>query len=190
MEKQSVKEILGENPIIAAVSSREQLVQAVDHSPCDIIFILHGDIMNLKSDVEYALNKNKYVFVHVDLILGLSHDIYSLEFIHEVVKPTGIITTKASLVKRAKDLELFVIQRLFMLDSKSFREGIEILKKTRPDAVEIMPGVVIKAIKSIVTQTHLPVIAGGLIDTKQEILNALDAGATSVSTSDIKMWNS
>ncbi len=190
MENQSMKDLLLDNPIIAAVSSHEKLMEAVDQSHCDVLFILYGDIMTLKQEVDFAKNKGKTVFVHMDLILGLSHDSHSLEYIHEVIQPAGILTTKASLVKKAKDLDMYVVQRLFMLDSKSFKDGIDLLKRTKPDAVEIMPGVVTKAITAIAKNTRLPVIAGGLIDTKQEIMDALDAGATSVSTSDMKLWSS
>ena len=186
----NLEEALMDNPIIAAVSSSEKLKEAVEASSCEIIFILDSEILTLKKDVAYALEHDKLVFVHMDLISGLSHDVHALAYIHEEIKPTGILTTKASLVKKAKELNLYVIQRLFMLDSKSLRDGIASIKKTMPDAVEIMPGIATMAITEITQKTRKPVIAGGLIETKQQMIEALKAGAVSVSTSKTQLWES
>lgn len=186
----NLEEALMDNPIIAAVSSREKLKEAVEASPCEIIFILESEILTLKKDVNYVLEHDKLVFVHMDLISGLSHDVHALAYIHEEIKPTGILTTKASLVKKAKELNLYVIQRLFMLDSKSLRDGIASIKKTLPDGVEIMPGIATMAITEINQKTRKPVIAGGLIESKQQMMEALKAGAVSVSTSKSLLWES
>lgn len=39
-------------------------------------------------------------------------------------------------------------------------------------------------IKRIVQHQHIPVIAGGLIDDKEDIMTALKAGATAISTTE------
>lgn len=46
-----------------------------------------------------------------------------------------------------------------------------------------------KIIDQITKQTHLPVIAGGLISDKQEIMNGLKAGALAISSGDPSLWN-
>jgi len=45
-----------------------------------------------------------------------------------------------------------------------------------------------KVIKRIVQHQHIPVIAGGLIDDKEDIMTALKAGATAISTTRQELW--
>ena len=51
-----------------------------------------------------------------------------------------------------------------------------------------MPGVIPKALRPFSRQ-EIPVIAGGLIETKQEVTAALFAGAIAVSTGKKELWN-
>lgn len=189
MKKKDMYEILGDNPIIAAVSDRERLDKALE-SPCEVIFMLYGDIFTLKEDVQAVLDRKKYVFVHLDLIKGFSNDAYSLKYIHEKINPSGVVTTKTSIVKKAKEINFFVIQRLFILDSKSIQAGIQSIQQVTPDAVEIMPGVVPKITREISKTVRVPIITGGIIETKHEVIESLDAGATCISTSCEKIWYS
>ena len=64
---------------------------------------------------------------------------------------------------------------------------IEMLKNTNPHLMEIMPGVIGKAIRRY-SKTHVPVIAGGLIQTKAEVTEALSCGALAVSTGEKGLW--
>ena len=61
------------------------------------------------------------------------------------------------------------------------------LHNTNPHFMEIMPGVIPKAITRF-SRCGIPVIAGGLIESKQEVTEALGAGATAVSTGQEKLW--
>lgn len=189
MRKKDIYEIFANNPIIAAVSDREKLDRALK-SPCEVIFMLYGDIFTLEDDVKAVIEHGKHVFVHLDLIKGFSNDSHSLKYIQEEIQPDGVVTTKANIVKKAKELNCFVIQRLFILDSKSIQAGIHSIQQVTPDAVEIMPGVVPKITKEINKAVKVPIITGGLIDTKHEIIESLDAGATCISTTCEKIWYS
>ena len=53
--------------------------------------------------------------------------------------------------------------------------------------MEIMPGVIGKAIQRF-SGGRVPVIAGGLIQTKAELTQALACGATAVSTGQQTLW--
>ena len=55
-------------------------------------------------------------------------------------------------------------------------------------APEIMPAIAYKTIARIRKKTHIPIIAGGLIETKEEIFSALGAGASMVSTARYELW--
>jgi len=178
---------LQNNPIIAAIKDCNQLDRAIK-SPCDIIFILKSDIFNINSYINKIRNANKLSYVHVDLIEGFSKDALALQYIHENIHPDGIITTKPTLVKAAKNLNMFVIQRLFILDHLSFETGINSIEDMRPNGVEILPGIMPKITKKIVQATKVPIITGGLIMDKEDVMQSLKAGATAISTSCEDVW--
>ncbi|WP_129596658.1 glycerol-3-phosphate responsive antiterminator [Anaerophilus nitritogenes] len=179
---------IGINPIIAAVNSMEKLDLAIQ-SPCEIIFLLCGNIFNLKEIIHKVKENDMDIYVHIDLMEGFSKDSMALKYIHENLQPDGIITTKSSLVKKAKNMNIFTIQRLFMLDSLSLHTGISSIQSTRPDAVEIMPGIMPKVIKKVYEDTHIPVIGGGLISDKEDVIESLKAGAVGISTSKEEVWH-
>lgn len=175
------------NPIIAAIDDVNKLELAIK-SPCEIIFLLCGDIFDLKSIVDEVKKSNKSIFVHLDLIDGFSKDTTALKYIHEKICPSGIITTKSNLIKKAKEMDLFAIQRLFMLDSMSLEKGIHSVKSTKPDAIEILPGVMHKITKKICDEVKVPVIAGGLIQNKDDVIMSIKSGAIAISTTRKETW--
>ncbi|QXM07046.1 glycerol-3-phosphate responsive antiterminator [Crassaminicella indica] len=179
---------VGASPIIAAVNSMEKLDIAIK-SPCEIIFLLTGNIFNLKSIIDKVKGQGMNIYVHIDLMEGFSKDTVALNYIYENMKPDGIITTKSSIVKKAKSMNIFVIQRLFILDSLSLETGINSVKATRPDAIEVMPGIMPKIIKNVYDKTRIPVIAGGLINDKEDVIGSLKAGAIGISTSRKEIWD-
>ncbi|MGH4138945.1 glycerol-3-phosphate responsive antiterminator [Clostridium sp.] len=176
-----------ENPVIAAVNNLEKLEKAIQ-SPCEIIFLLTGSIFNLQELVNKAKASNKSVFVHLDLIEGFSRNACALQYINEIIKPNGIITTKSSLIRTAKEMGLFSIQRLFMLDALSLESGINSIKNIRPDAVEILPGIMPRVTKTIGTEVNIPIITGGLISDKEDVIASIKAGAIGISTSKEEIW--
>lgn len=174
------------NPIIAAVNDLEKLDMALE-SPCEIIFILTGNIFNLKEISNRVRNKNKGLYIHVDSIDGFSKDTWGLEYIIKNIYPDGIITEKDTLIKLSKDMGVFTIQRLVISDSKSLEHAINTIKRTRPNVVDILPGIMPQIIKTI-TDSKLPVIASGLITAKDDLKSSLDAGAIAISTSNKSTW--
>lgn len=176
-----------DSPIIAAISDINQL-DAVIKSPCEIVFLLDGDILNLNETVELLRVNNKLVYIHIDLIGGFSKDTTALKYIAKNIKPDGVITTKSNLVRAAKELRLFTIQRLFLLDSLALTSGINSVRSIRPDAIEILPGILPRIIEEIREETRIPIIAGGLIRDKSDVINCLNAGAVGISTSNKDVW--
>lgn len=176
-----------DNPIIAAINDISRIDSAMN-SPCKVVFLLTGDILNIKDVVDKLHEREKLVYIHIDLIGGFSKDIISLKYISEFIKPDGIITTKSNLVKAAKNLGIFTIQRLFLLDSLNLISGIKSIKVIRPDAVEILPGIMPKIVKEVGEETRIPVVAGGLIRDKTDVINSLNAGAVGISTSNEDVW--
>ncbi|MDR7857281.1 glycerol-3-phosphate responsive antiterminator [Tissierella sp.] len=175
------------NPIIAAVNNLDKLELALD-SPCEIVFILSGNIFNLKEISNKVRLKNKGLYILIDSIDGFSKDTWGLEYIIKNIYPDGIITSKSNLVKLSKDMGVFTIQRLFIPDSDSLKSGIASIKNIRPGAIEILPGIMPKIIKSFINETKISVIASGLITDKVDLESSLKAGASAISTSHKEVW--
>lgn len=174
-------------PIIATVKNLENLDCAIE-SKCTVIFLLCGNIFNLKEIVNKAHEKKKMIFIHVDLIDGFSKDATALRYIHEQIAPDGIISTKNNQLKVAKELGLLTVQRLFIIDSLSIQTTVKTSALIRPDAVEIMPGIMPKITKQLSEILDVPVIVGGLVSEKEDIEKAIESGALGVSTSCRELW--
>lgn len=176
-----------ENPIIAAVTDMEKLKDARS-SPCEIIFLLAGNVFNIREAVNSIRQVNKLVYVHLDLLEGLSKDNTAVDYLYKSITPDGIITTKSNLIKHAKEIGMFTIQRLFLLDSLAVESGIKTVNNCKPDAVEIMPGIMNKVTAKISKELKIPVIAGGLINEKEDVISCLNAGAMGISASNEDVW--
>ena len=181
-------EYLSINTIIAAVNNSNKLEKAII-SNSKIIFLLVGNIFNLKEMIEKVKEKNKLVFIHFDLIEGFSRDTISMKYILKEMNPDSIISTKNHLIKYCDDKDVYSIQRIFLLNSLNLKSGIHSVKSNNPDAVEILPGIAQKAIRIVINVTKKPIITGGLIKTKEDIQNSLKAGAMGISTSKSELWN-
>lgn len=183
-----LKDILLENPIIAAIRNDDDL-KSVLQSDATVIFVLYGDILNIGAICKKLKQKNKIVFVHVDLIEGLRGDSAGIKYIKENANPDGIISTKASNIKYGHNLGIYTIQRIFIIDSLSLKTGIKNIHETNPNAVEVMPGVASKIISNMEKEISTYIIAGGLIKTKKDVIDSLAAGALAISTTERILWN-
>lgn len=184
MQVSALRNCLEENPIIAAVN--DDAFDAAIASPAQVIFYLSADILSVKDQIQKAHDAGKYVLVHVDLAVGIGKDRAGIQYLAKS-GVDGIISTKAQLIRFAKEQNLVSVQRFFALDSKGMESIEEMLRNTNPNLMEIMPGVIGKAISRF-SSGHVPVIAGGLIQTKQEVMEALRCGATAVSTGCKELW--
>lgn len=179
---------LESHPIIAAVRDDEALKAAIA-APVSVIFLLNASLTNLKSRNDHIRDHGKLSFIHLDMVAGLSKDQWALDYLKTEIAPTGIITTKPNLIEPARALGLYAIERLFLLDSLSIQTGLKMIQDHHPDFVEIMPGVIPKVVSEIKRHSPVPIIAGGMIDTKQEIVELLKMGVIAVSTSRSDLWN-
>ncbi len=180
-------EAISDSPVIAAVQNREALEYALTLR-VPTIFLLNTDIFSAKEYVTMAKAGGCNVFLHMDLIEGLAGNTKALDYIKNRISPNGIISTKSALVKYAREMGTFCIQRFFMVDSASYENAVKTVKTTKPSMVELMPGIIPDVIRRFKQETQAPVIAGGLVTLKQQIIDALSAGALGVSTGSRTLW--
>ncbi|WP_017186515.1 glycerol-3-phosphate responsive antiterminator [Alkalibacillus haloalkaliphilus] len=175
-------------PAVKQMKDYDKLLE----SDTEVIVLLETRISSLKSMVKYAKRANKKVIVHADLIQGLKTDNYGMEYLGQDVKPDGIISTRTNVIQLAKKYKLTAIQRMFLIDSQAIEHNLNLVEKTKPDFVEVLPGViphVISNIKSTLDEHNIKIIAGGLIRTQQDVDEAIQAGATAISTSLRELWD-
>ena len=180
------------NPVIAAVKSDAGLQAAVEMEEIQVIFVLYGDVCTIPEILERIKAAGKKAMVHIDLIAGLSAKEISVEFIARQTRADGIITTKPALVRRAKELGIFAVLRFFVIDSLALKniENLEMQCGTsRPDFIEVLPGVMPKVLGRLAKVSRIPMIAGGLITEKEDVIAALSAGAIAVSSTNQDVWN-
>jgi glycerol uptake operon antiterminator len=171
-------------PAVRSVKDLEKLLQ----TSFEFIVLLDSHVGQLKSLVDLAKSHGKQILLHADLIEGLKNDEYAAEFLCQMIRPAGLISTRASVILKAKRNRMLAIQRLFLLDSGALEKSYAILERTLPDYIEVLPGVMPHIIREVHEKASIPIFAGGLIRSVEDVENALSAGATAVTTSRKELW--
>lgn len=184
------REAVEGNPIIAAVKDEEGLKSCCANEEIGVVFLLFGDICSIGNLVEQIHQAGKIAMVHMDLISGLSTKEVSVDFLKNTAHVDGILTTKPAMIQRARELRLYTVLRVFVIDSMALKsiENLEHQHGGKPDFLEVMPGAMPKVIRKIKSISRIPLIAGGLIADKEDVMGALSAGASAVSTSRQDVW--
>lgn len=180
-------DLFEEVPIVAAVKSESELYDSL-MCESNVIFLLFGDICSIADHVRAVKDAGKLAIVHIDLIEGLAPREVGVDYIRIHTRADGIISTKAPLVRYAKSQGLIAIRRFFLLDSMALEAISKVASQPDADAYEVLPGVMPKIISLVASMCDKPIIAGGLIRDKDDVVNALSAGAIAVSSTNSKVW--
>lgn len=174
-------------PIIAAVKDDHGLQRAIAHDG-KVIFVLYGDLISVANIVATIHKAGKIAVVHVDLITGLGSKEVAVDFLHSV-GADGIISTKSQLIRRGKELGMLTILRFFVFDSMALQNVEKSTQQAKPDMIEILPGIMPKVIGQISKTVRTPIIVGGLIADKEDVMEAMKANAVAASTSNEDLWD-
>lgn len=175
-------------PLIAAVTQMDQLQVAID-SNVQRINLMAGDILRLESIVADVHAAQKQLYVHLEMVHGISRDSSGISFLAKTFKVDGIVTTKSNAIAAAKQVGLGTTQRIFAIDSAAIETALKMINSTKPDEVELMPGLMPRIIRQIRKEWDQTLIVGGLIRSAEEIEQALASGADFVSLGDAKFWH-
>jgi glycerol uptake operon antiterminator len=187
-KRHSLHSLLAETPIIPAVRSPEFLTQAVS-AQGRIVYLLCGDPENIEEMAAMVNEKGKTAIVNLDLISGFQRDAAAVTYLaHRGLH--GIISTHPEPLRAARKMNMFAIERTFLLDSAALQSALRSIEQFRQDAVEVLPAIVAPHLIRKVRCSHpdLPIIAGGLITTFREIEDLIAWGVSSVSVSDRALW--
>jgi len=184
-----ILKMLTNGPIIPAARSMEVFKGALTHTIVPSVVLLFGDINSLPVLIRLAKEHKKRIILHLDLFDGIGKDKAGIKFLARM-GITAMITTKSHLCKFARDEGMIVIQRLFLMDSDSLRTGLNLVHNFKPDAIEILPGSVpASVVQELIRETGLPILAGGLIRTQEDVDHAIQRGISVVSTSRQELWD-
>lgn len=179
---------LKKKPIIASITRDSDFTEVLQ-STANVAFFLNSDILTLSSMVNALHAAGKLSFVHLDLMTGIARDSSGIKFLAEHIGIDGIVTTRTNLISMAKQHQLITIQRSFILDSVSIDQTIKIMQDSRPDAVELLPGLVLPSVMHLLQKRRQsPIIAGGLLSTQAHVRDVLQSGCIGVSTSSASLW--
>jgi len=181
-------EKLKERPVIAGIRDLKDIPLALDKG-VKVLFLLVGNIFDLIKIKKEVKSSGVLLFSHMDLMKGIARDKVGISFLRKEIGIDGILTTHANLIQFAKKEGLITIQRLFILDSEALKTGVKVVQSCKPDAVEILPGIILPRLKSDIRHLNFPpIIAGGLIRTEEEVKEILESGVLAISTSKKELW--
>lgn len=163
-----------------------KLALANNHS---IVFFLTGSIFGLRDAARHSKEHGALLFAHVDLLQGIGRDPEGMRFLAEEIGIQGILSTRSFLIRAAANEGLLTIQRVFALDSEALRTGFDVVRTAKPDALEVLPALVLPSISHRLPFAELPpVIAGGLLETPEEVETVLGTPVVAVSASSRNLW--
>lgn len=161
-------------------------------SHASVVMVQVDELENLATAMEPFRRpplQNVPVLLHLDLIRGLARDEAAVRFVAGFVRIQGIITVHHHLIPTARRLGLATVVRLFLQDGRAVNRGVAVVEKSKPDAVELLPGVA--AIEAAKDFESLPVprIAGGLIRGPETLHRVIQSGFLAVSTTNHQLWS-
>lgn len=174
-------------PIIASITKPEQ-IQAALKSKVRRVNLMTGDIMKLAEIIQDLHQAGKIVYVHTEMVNGIGRDGSAVQYLAKHFEADGIITTKSNQIAAAKHAGIRSIQRIFAIDTAAVETAIKMIGQTKPDEVEIMPGLMPRVVRDVKARIRIPLIVGGLIKSEDEIREMLASGADHVSLGDTRFW--
>ena len=180
-------EQLEDCPIIAAVRTPKALARACQ-TDIGTVFILHAALSDIEEQVRCAKDAGKCVFIHADLVEGLSADGAAVRYLRSVTRADGLISTRSGVIRAAKECGFLTVQRFFVVDSQALEAIERTVSQTHPDCIELMPGILPTVVSRLRTRLTMPMIAGGLVETKEQVISLLSAGANGISTGREELW--
>jgi len=172
------------------------LTEGVEKQPelighASILFLGGGELAELPALLKRLERPpfNKLpALLHIDLVDGLTNDEAGLRYVATLDRVDGIITVRHHLTPLARKLGLLSVVRLSLQNRRAVDRGMHVIERSKPDAVELLPGVAFLQTADRLRMLQIPCIAGGLIRTPQTVQQIIAAGCKAVSTSNAQLW--
>jgi glycerol uptake operon antiterminator len=173
--------------IIPAIKSKDHLGAFLN---CELTMgiLMNFDLIDLHPLIQSLHAHGKKVILHLELTRGIANDEFGAIFAIQVLKVDGLISTKQKVIEICKKRGVLGIFRLFLKDTMALEANLRQLQHINPDVVEVLPSIP-KYIQAIKAHSNTIVISGGLLLDHHEIIEALEAGASSVTVSKMDLWS-
>lgn len=186
MNKNEIIHLLEENPVILGITSKSDF-ELVEKNESQVVFTLFGTISNISAIIHHLKQMHKFVFVNIDMVDGFSSRNSIIDFL-KTTELDGVISSKPSILRYAKDQGFFTIHRFFILDSSSWQNIGRQLEISHADIINITPGWT-KVINWTTERFSIPVISSGLVCDREIVIDNLKAGAIAICTTNHDVWN-
>jgi glycerol uptake operon antiterminator len=174
-------------PCCAAIVDAARLDAALA-SRAQVVFVLRGNGLELAGLVERVHDAGKLIAVHLDLVDGIKADHWGVSWLART-GVDAVITSHGQLMSVIRNEGATAIHRLLLSRREHLDTAVAALARSRPDIVEILPGVILPAIAPLLPRLEVPMLAGGFIRTPFDARAALAAGAIGVTTSSEALWD-
>ena len=178
---------LADAPCCAAIVDGGRLETALD-SRAPAVFVLRGNGLELADMISRVHEREKLIAVHLDLVDGLKADHWGVSWLARC-GVDGVITSHGQLMPVVRNEGVIAIHRLLLSRREHLDTAVTSLNRSRPDIVEILPGVILPSILGLLPPLDVPMLAGGFIRTPLDARSALAAGAIGVTTSSEGLWD-
>jgi glycerol uptake operon antiterminator len=174
------------DPCCAAITDDESLDEALA-SRAPVIFLLRGNGLAIASLVRRVHDAGKLVAVHVDLVGGLHADRASVDWLAGA-GVDAVISSHGQLMAAIRHGGMTAIHRLLLVRRSQLDTAVAAIGRSAPNIVEILPGVILPSVVSMMPRFTVPVLAGGFVRTAADVQGILAAGALGVTTSSHALW--
>ena len=178
---------LADAPCCAAIVDRARLGAALA-SRAPAVFVLRGNGLDLGDIVQRVHDAGKLIAVHLDLVDGLKADHWGVSWLARC-GVDAVITSHGQLMPVIRNEGAIAIHRLLLSRREHLDTAVSALARSRPHIVEILPGVILPAIRGLLPTLDVPMLAGGFIRTPLDARAVLAAGAQGVTTSSEGLWD-
>ena len=174
-------------PCCAAIVDPARLDAALS-SRAQAVFLLRGNGLELNDMIRRVHDAGKLIAVHLDLVDGLKADHWGVAWLARS-GVDAVITSHGQLMPVIRNEGAIAIHRLLLSRREHLDTAVTALGRSRPDIVEILPGVILPAIAGLLPPLDIPMLAGGFIRTPLDARAVLAAGAIGVTTSSQALWD-
>lgn len=179
-------ELFEDNPVVPGVICDED-VELVLKNEAKIVFTLYGEIADIGNIVKRLKDGGKTVYVNIDMVDGFAGRNSVIKFMKQNTAADGIISSKASMLRYAKEQGFYTVHRFFILDSSSYRSIGKQLEISKADFINVVPGWT-KVVEWAVEEHKKPVISAGLVCDKKIVIDNLNAGAIAICSTNHDVW--
>ncbi len=178
---------LRDDPCCAAIVAESQLAAAIT-SRAPMIVLLRGNGLAIGPTVERIQAAGKLAAIHLDLIDGVHADVQGVAWLARS-GADAIITSHGRLMTAIRDEGVIAIQRLLLSRRTHLDTAFTAVARSRPDIVEVLPGVLLPSLADVMPRFDVPLLAGGFIRTDDDLRAVLAAGAAGITTSAENLWS-